>query len=126
MRTVALSLILSTSLTGAAAAQLVPPQNSKPDAYAKPIHIPPARDVPYPGTVKVTVDATDVTRGIFKVHETVPVSSAGDVVIYYPKWVPGGHSPRNDLKSVAGIRFTANGQTLKWLRDPLDVYAFHV
>jgi hypothetical protein len=27
---------------------------------------------------------------------------------------------------VAGIRVSANGQALKWMRDPLDVYAFHV
>jgi predicted metalloprotease with PDZ domain len=126
MRRVALSLILSTFITGTAAAQLVPPLNSKPDAYPKPSHMPVARDIAYPGTLQVTVDATDVTRGIFRVHETVPVNAAGDFVIYYPKWVPGGHSPRNDLKSVAGIRFTANGQALKWMRDPIDVYAFHV
>ena len=25
-----------------------------------------------------------------------------------------------------GIKFSANGQPLKWMRDPLDVYAFHV
>ena len=36
MRRVALALILSSCLSGAAAAQLVPPLNSKPEAYAKP------------------------------------------------------------------------------------------
>jgi hypothetical protein len=63
MRRAALALILSTCLTGAAAAQLVPPLNSKPDAYAKPTRVPAARDIPYPGTVQLTVDATDVARG---------------------------------------------------------------
>ena len=52
--------------------------------------------------------------------------SAGDLVLLYPKWVPGGHSPRNDIKKVAGFRVTANGRELKWVRDTLDVYAFHV
>ena len=74
MRRAALALILSSCLTGAAAAQLVPPLNSKPEAYAKPDPIPAARDIPFPGTVQLTVDATDVTRGIFRVHERVPVT----------------------------------------------------
>ena len=126
MRRVALALILSSCLTGAAAAQIVPPLNSKPEAYAKPIRVPAARDVPFPGTVDLTIDATDVTRGIFRIHQRVPVSAAGDLVLLYPKWVPGGHSPRNEVKNVAGIKFTANGQALKWMRDPQDVYAFHV
>jgi predicted metalloprotease with PDZ domain len=88
--------------------------------------IPAARDVPYPGTMQITVDATDVTRGIFKVHQRVPVTGPGDFVLLYPQWVPGGHNPRNDIRKVTGIRFSANGQPLEWVRDNLDVYAFHV
>ena len=121
MRKVALALIFSTCMSGGVAAQIVPPQNSKPEAYPKPIRVPAARDVPYPGTLQVTVDATDITRGIFKIHQTVPVKAAGDLVMLYPKWIPGGHSPRGDIKSVAGIHFTANGRALRWMRDPLDV-----
>jgi predicted metalloprotease with PDZ domain len=126
MRHIALALILSTALTGAASAQLVPPLNSKPQAYAKAAQVPAARDVPFPGTVQLTVDATDVTRGIFRIKQRIPVTAAGDLVLLYPKWVPGGHSPRGDIKNVTGIRFTANGQPLVWKRDPIDVYAFHV
>ena len=126
MRTVALAILLSSCLAGTAAAQLVPPLNSKPEAYAKPERIPAARDIPFPGTVQLTVDATDVTRGIFTIRERVPVTGAGDLVLLYPKWVPGGHSPRNEIRKVAGIKVSANGQALKWKRDPLDVYAFHI
>jgi len=126
MRRVALALILSSSLASTAGAQLVPALNSKPEAYAKPIRIPVAQDLPFPGTVQLTVDATDVTRGIFHIHEKVPVTDEGDLVMLYPKWIPGGHSPRGDIKNATGIRFSANGQALKWKRDPLDVYAFHV
>jgi len=126
MRKIALALILSTALAGTAAAQLVPPLNSKPEAYAKAAKVPAARDVPFPGTMQLTVDATDVTRGIFRIKQRVPVTAAGDLVLFYPKWVPGGHSPRGDIKNVTGIRFTANGQALVWKRDPIDVFAFHV
>ena len=126
MRQAALALILSSCLCGSAAAQIVPALNSKPVAYDKPSTVPAARDVPFSGTVQLTVDATDVTRGIFRIHQRIPVSNAGDLVLLYPKWVPGGHSPRNEIRKVAGFRATANGQTLKWKRDPLDVYAFHI
>ena len=126
MRHAALALLLSSCLASAAAAQLVPPQNSKPSPTAKVDTIPPARDVPYPGTMQLTVDASDVTRAIFRIHQHVPVPAAGDFVMLYPEWVPGGHSPRNDIKNITGFRASANGRELKWVRDNLDVYAFHI
>ena len=58
MRKFALAFVVSTFLTSAAAAQLVPPLNSKPEAYAKQAAVPAARDIPYPGTVQLTVDAS--------------------------------------------------------------------
>ena len=126
MRKIALALILSTSLSGAAAAQLVPPLNSRPEPIAKTDTIPAPRDVPFPGTIQLTVDASDITRGIFKVDEQVPVPEAGDFVLLYPKWLPGNHSPSGQINKVAGIRATAGGKELAWVRDTLDVYAFHV
>lgn len=126
MRRAALVLLLSSSVASAGFAQVVPPQNSKPAATAKVDTIPPARDIAYPGTIQLTVDASDVTRAIFKVHERVPVSGAGDLVMLYPKWLPGTHSPSGQINKIAGFRVTANGTELKWVRDDLDVYAFHI
>ena len=126
MRRVALVLILSTCLTGAAAAQLVPSLNSRPEPTAKVDTIPAPRDVAFPGTIQLTVDASDVTRAIFRIHEHVPVPAADDFVMLYPKWIPGGHSPRGDIKNVTGFRASANGRDLKWVRDDLDVTAFHI
>jgi predicted metalloprotease with PDZ domain len=126
MRKIALALIVSTCLTGAASAQMRPPLNTLPQATAKLDTIPPARDVAYPGTIQLTVDASDVTRGIFNVHEHVPVPAAGDFVLLYPKWLPGHHSPSGQINKIAGVRFTAGGRDLPWVRDTLDVYAFHV
>jgi hypothetical protein len=129
MRVTALALLLLASAAPVqmAAAQPMPGQVSLPAGpTAKVAPIPPARDVPYPGTIQITVDASDVTRGIFKIHERIPVSAAGDLILLYPEWVPGGHSPRNPIRQVTGITFTANGQPLEWVRDNLDVHAFHV
>ena len=104
----------------------VPPQNSRPVQIPKNDIVPAPRDIPYPGTMQLTVDATDITRGIFQVHQRIPVSGPGDLVLLYPKWLPGHHSPSGEVRKVAGLKVTANGQALKWVRDPLDVYAFRV
>jgi predicted metalloprotease with PDZ domain len=118
------SLLLSSA--SSALAQIVPPQNSRPAPTAKTDTIPAARDIPYPGTIQLTVDASDVTRAIFRIHERVPVTAAGDLVLLYPEWLPGTHSDEGQINKVAGFRATANGRELKWVRDNLDVYAFHV
>jgi predicted metalloprotease with PDZ domain len=126
MRRVALAFVLLSSVATFSHAQPVPPQNSRPAATAKVDTIPAPRDVAYPGTIQLTVDATDVTRAIFRIHEHVPVSGPGDFVLLYPKWLPGNHSPTGQINKVAGFRASAGGRDLKWVRDNLDVYAFHI
>jgi len=88
--------------------------------------MPPARDVPYPGTLRLDVDASDTSRGIYRVVETIPVEHAGRMTLLYPQWLPGNHSPSGPINSLAGLRITAGGRELPWLRDPGYVYAFHV
>jgi predicted metalloprotease with PDZ domain len=119
-------LLLPSPLASPAAAQLVPAINSKPLATAKIDTIPAPRDIAFPGIIQLTVDASDVTRGIFRVRERVPVAGPGDLVMLYPKWIPGGHSPRGQINKVAGFRASANGRELSWVRDTLDVFGFHV
>ena len=126
MRRTALVVLLSSCLASAAAAQITPPQNSTPMATPKVDTIPAARDIPYPGTMQLTVDASDVTRAIFKIRQHVPVPGPGDFVMLYPEWLPGHHSPSGQINKIAGFRATANGKELKWVRDTLDVYAFHI
>lgn len=88
--------------------------------------IPSARDVAWPGVIALSVDATDNTRGIFRVTEIIPVASAGPLVLLYPEWLPGNHSPTGQIPKLAGLKFSAGGQPLPWGRDPVDVFAFHV
>jgi predicted metalloprotease with PDZ domain len=88
--------------------------------------IPAARDIAWPGTIDLAVDATDVTHGIFRVVESVPVTAAGPLTLLYPQWLPGEHSPGGPIMELAGLTITAGGRLLPWKRDPVDVYAFHV
>lgn len=88
--------------------------------------IPEARNLPYPGTLVLAVDATDVTRGIFEIKEIIPVAAAGPLVLLYPKWLPARHADYGRASDIAGLRIMAGGKTLAWQRDPVDVFAIHV
>jgi predicted metalloprotease with PDZ domain len=60
------------------------------------------------------------------VKQTIPVTKAGPMVLLYPEWLPGNHAPRGQLEKIAGLVITAGGKPVKWVRDPVEVYAFHV
>ena len=100
--------------------------NSAPVALPIIDTIPAARDVARPGIITLAIDASDVTRGIFQVIETIPVTAAGRLTLLYPEWIPGNHAPRGDISKIAGIRFSTGGKPLAWQRDPVDVFALHV
>src|SRR5262249_15129286 len=47
----------------------------------------------------------------------------GKLALWYPKWVPGTHSPCGPVQDVAGLRVeTARGEPVPWRRDETDVY----
>lgn len=121
------SALLLALLASAASAQVKVAGNSYPvGPTSKAVDIPAARDTPYPGTIQLNVDATDVTRGIVTVDETIPVAQPGPMTLLYPEWIPGTHSPVGPIPMVDGLTITADGQPLTWKRDPYAVYAFHV
>ncbi|MGA2343826.1 MAG: M61 family peptidase, partial [Steroidobacteraceae bacterium] len=80
---------------------------------------------PAAGTARVAVDAREAPRGIMSAHLVLPVAE-GPLTLVYPKWLPGRHSPAGPLTSLGGPRFTADGRTLPWRRDSVDLYAFHL
>jgi predicted metalloprotease with PDZ domain len=88
--------------------------------------VPPPRDLPYPGTLQLAVDATDIEHRLFQVRESIPVQP-GPLTLLYPKWLPGNHAPTGPIEALAGLVISGGGgRALEWHRDPLDVYAFHV
>ncbi len=93
-------------------------------APASPAVVAPA-DTPYPGTISLLVDITGVSNRVFNVHETIPVKGR-EITLLYPEWLPGTHSPSNPVVQLAGLIVTANGKRIAWVRDSVDMYAFHV
>ncbi|MGV1107981.1 M61 family metallopeptidase [Xanthomonas translucens] len=101
-------LLLAATAAFQASAQTAPPQ-----------------DVPFAGTLKIDVDATDLAHRIFRVRTTIP-ATPGPMTLLYPQWIPGNHSPTGPIDKLAGLVIKANGQVLPWKRDQFDVYAFKV
>jgi predicted metalloprotease with PDZ domain len=75
--------------------------------------------------VNIIVDATSAPRKIFHARLKIP-ASAGDLTLYYPKWIPGEHAPDGPVVDLAGLKFSAGGKSLKWRRDLLDGFTLHV
>jgi predicted metalloprotease with PDZ domain len=120
-------LKLSAAAIGLAAAATVSALAAPgPAPFPMPAPIPAPQDVAYPGTIKLSVDATDTTRGIFEIHETIPVSHSGDFILLYPQWIPGNHGPTGPIDKFAGLTIHSGATKLAWKRDVVNVYAFHV
>ena len=99
---------------------------SAPVAVAPQPALPAPKDVAYPGTLTLQVDATDLDRRIFNIKQKIPVAKAGPLTLLYSEWIPGNHAPRGPIYNYSGLRISANGKAIPWTRDPADVYAFHV
>jgi predicted metalloprotease with PDZ domain len=87
--------------------------------------VPAPRDTPYPGTIALRVDVTDLERHIFNVHEVIP-AAPGPLTLLYPEWLPGNHAPRGPIDGLGGLTITAGGKRVEWARDPVNIYAFQV
>ena len=112
---------LSASLISAASAQ-----NSAPQPVPIVSSIPEPQDRPLSEPMILSVDATDVDRAIFQVRQVIPVEKGKPLILLYPQWLPGKHGPRGALAEMTGLMIRAGGKTLRWTRDPVQVYAFHV
>jgi predicted metalloprotease with PDZ domain len=97
-----------------------------PQPLSQPLPMPEPEDVAYPGTLRLHVDASDVSRRIFRMHEVIPVARAGVLTVLLPKWLPGYHAPQAPIELLAGLDFEAGGRRLHWSRHPTEVHAFHI
>ena len=75
--------------------------------------------------IVVTVDATRTQQKLLHTHLMMPVKP-GPLTLYYPKWIPGEHGPDGPIANLTGLKFEADGQTIPWQRDLLDVFTFHL
>ncbi|QEA39512.1 M61 family metallopeptidase [Pistricoccus aurantiacus] len=76
--------------------------------------------------IRLHVDATDIARGIFRIEETVPLETKGDIILSLAKWLPAYHASRGGIDLLAGLRIEADGNRCSWTRDPGDAFRFLV
>ncbi|MDE2405618.1 MAG: M61 family metallopeptidase [Sphingomonadales bacterium] len=125
LRAVALLFALSSSTLVLAQAAA---DKSAPQAVPLARNVPDAVDKPYPGgIIALDIDASDTRRAAFRVTETIPVApGTRSLILQLPQWIPGHHSPAGTIDQLVDVRFLAGDKPLKWWRDPVEVYAFHV
>lgn len=75
--------------------------------------------------IQITADLTEAPRKLYHSEIDIPVT-AGPLALITPKWIPGHHSPGGPVADITGVVFTANGKTLPWRRDDVDLYEFHL
>jgi len=75
-------------------------------------------------SIKLSVDATQAARNIVHTKFTIPVRP-GPLTLFYPKWIPGEHSPTGPINDLVGLKLSANGKPVAWQRDAVEMFAFH-
>ncbi len=124
MRSACLVLFASAVFATASAQKEAQPQ---PEPTPMPPAIVTPADKPYAGPIELTVDLSNNVDRIEKVHEDIPLEpNAKELVLLYPEWIPGDHEPSGPLPALAGIVTSVDGKRVQWVRDRVNVYAFHV
>lgn len=112
-KTMITALLLSVSLGSATSAQPMPaPLFDRPLATQN-------------NPMTITLDARKAPLGRAYAHMTIPVAP-GRFTIDYPEWIPGEHGPTGPLSDISELRVSAGGKPLRWQRDQVDMYAFHL
>ena len=75
--------------------------------------------------IQITADLTEAGRKLYHAEVEFPVK-AGPLTLITPQWIPGTHRPNGQVDNITGVVFTANGQTLPWRRDDVNLYEFHL
>ncbi len=73
----------------------------------------------------IVADLSDASRKLLHAEIEIPVRT-GPFTFTAARWIPGNHSPSGPIGDLTGIAVTANGHTIPWRRDDIDMYAFHV
>ena len=72
----------------------------------------------------LSVDATDAARNMIHSKLAIPVKP-GPLTLFYPKWIPGEHSPTGPINDLVGLKLSAGGKPIAWRRDDVEMFAFH-
>src|ERR1041385_2057143 len=77
-----------------------------------------------PPSIKMKVDAPNAARNVLHTTLTIPVKP-GSLTLFFPKWIPGEHTPTGPINDVVGLKLSAGGKAISWRRDDVEMFAFH-
>ena len=72
----------------------------------------------------LNIDATEAARNMLHTRLTLPVRP-GPLTLFYPKWIPGEHTPTGTIDDLVGLKLSAGGKSITWRRDDVEMFAFH-
>jgi predicted metalloprotease with PDZ domain len=81
-------------------------------------------------SISLSVDLRDASRKLLHTTEILPVEP-GPLTLAFPEWIRNEHEPA-PLTQQVGVFITtrnddgANGQPIRWTRDPIDLYLYRV
>jgi predicted metalloprotease with PDZ domain len=84
-----------------------------------------AQPSPAAAPIQITADLTEAPRKLYHAEIDLPVKS-GPLTLITPQWIPGNHRPTGPVADITGVVFRANGQTLPWRRDDVNLYEYHL
>ncbi|WP_324829140.1 M61 family metallopeptidase [Qipengyuania zhejiangensis] len=112
--------LVALSLAAPLAAQSAP-------AHPAESPLPPTRAAEYPGTMVIEVDARDTASRAFTTRQAIPLApDTRDLVLVYPKWLPGNHAPSGQIQRVSRLSFASDAGPVAWERVTGEPYAFRL
>ncbi|MFP5237226.1 MAG: M61 family metallopeptidase [Acidobacteriota bacterium] len=75
--------------------------------------------------IEIVADLTDGPRKLYHADVDLPVTP-GPLDLITPEWIPGNHRPTGPVSDITGVVFSVDGKPIKWRRDDINMYEFHV
>ena len=75
--------------------------------------------------IRIVADLTEAPRKLYHAEIDIP-AKPGPLTLITPEWIPGEHRPSGPVENITGVVFTANGQTLPWRRDAVNLFSYHL
>lgn len=75
--------------------------------------------------IEIVANLTDAPRRLYHAEVNLPVKP-GPLDLITPEWIPGEHRPTGPVEDITGVEFTANGKTMAWRRDDVNMYEYHL
>jgi predicted metalloprotease with PDZ domain len=75
--------------------------------------------------IRIVADLTEAPRKLYHAEIDIP-AKPGPLALITPEWIPGNHRPNGPVEDIVGLVFTANGHTLQWRRDDVNLFEYHL